>query len=141
MEIKGELKEIIFQNDVNGYTIGVLDTEEEELTVVGYLPFIAIGDNLKLIGKYVTHPDYGRQFKIETFEKLMPQTLSALEKYLANGNIKGVGPATASKIIKLFGDETIHVLKYEPSKLVQIKGITKDKVLLKIGKYGKLLAF
>ena len=56
MEIKGELKEIIFQNDVNGYTIGVLDTEEEELTVVGYLPFIAIGDNLKLIGKYVTHP-------------------------------------------------------------------------------------
>ena len=58
MEIKGELKEIIFQNDVNGYTIGVLDTEEEELTVVGYLPFIAIGDNLKLIGKYVTHPDY-----------------------------------------------------------------------------------
>ena len=65
--------------------------------------------------------------RIETFEKLMPQTLSALEKYLANGNIKGVGPATASKIIKLFGDETIHVLKYEPSKLVQIKGITKDK--------------
>ena len=58
----------------------------------------------------------------------MPQTLSALEKYLANGNIKGVGPATASKIIKLFGDENIHVLKFH-------------KALTKIGKYGKLLAF
>ena len=129
MEIKGELKEIIFQNDVNGYTIGVLDTEEEELTVVGYLPFIAIGDNLKLIGKYVTHPDYGRQFKIETFEKLMPQTLGALETYLANGNIKGVGPATASKIVNKFGEDTIHVLKFEPQKLAQIRGITKDKAI------------
>ena len=105
----------------------VFETEEEQFTVVGYLPFICKGDSLKIIGKFIEHKDYGEQFKIETFEKLMPQTLSALEKYLANGNIKGVGPATASKIIKLFGDETIHVLKYEPSKLVQIKGITKDK--------------
>lgn len=55
LEIKGELKELIYQNDVNGYTIGVLDTDDEEITVVGYLPFISIGDNLKLIGKYVTH--------------------------------------------------------------------------------------
>ena len=124
---EGILAEIIYQNEVNSYTVGIFETEEEQFTVVGYLPFICKGDSLKIIGKFIEHKDYGEQFKIETFEKLMPQTLSALEKYLANGNIKGVGPATASKIIKLFGDETIHVLKYEPSKLVQIKGITKDK--------------
>ena len=59
----------------------------------------------------------------------MPQTLSALEKYLANGNIKGIGPATATKIIKKFGEETIHVLKFEPEKLAQIKGISKDKAV------------
>ena len=126
-EKEGILAEIIYQNEVNSYTVGIFETEKEQFTVVGYLPFICKGDSLKIIGKFIEHKDYGEQFKIETFEKLMPQTLSALEKYLANGNIKGVGPATASKIIKLFGDETIHVLKYEPSKLVQIKGITKDK--------------
>ena len=126
-EKEGRLAEIIYQNEVNSYTVGIFETEEEQFTVVGYLPFICKGDSLKIIGKFIEHKDYGEQFKIETFEKLMPQTLSALEKYLANGNIKGVGPATASKIIKLFGEETIHVLKYEPSKLAQIKGITKDK--------------
>lgn len=129
MEIKGELKEIIFQNDVNGYTIGIIDTDDEELTVVGYLPFISIGDNLKLIGKFVTHQDYGRQFKIDTFEKIMPETAASLERYLSNGMIKGIGPAIAKRITQKFGDETLHVLKYEPSRLAEVRGITKDRAI------------
>ena len=128
-EIEGILTEIIYQNEVNSYTIGIVETEDAQLTVVGYLPFIKKGDSLKLIGKFVEHKDYGEQFKIETFEKLMPQTLAALETYLASGNIKGVGPATASKIIDKFGDDTIHVLKFEPEKLARIKGISKDKAV------------
>ena len=128
-EIEGVLTEIIYQNEVNSYVVGIFETEEEQLTIVGYLPFIQKGDTLKLIGKFVEHKDYGEQFKIETFEKLMPQTLGALEKYLSNGNIKGVGPATASKIVNKFGEDTIHVLKYEPQKLSQIKGITKTKAV------------
>ena len=128
-EIEGILTEIIYQNEVNSYLIGILETEQEEITVVGYLPFISKGDTLRVTGKFVEHKDYGEQFKIETFEKLMPQTLAALETYLANGNIKGVGPATATKIIDKFGEETIHVLKFEPNKLAQIKGISKDKAI------------
>ena len=128
-EIEGILTEIIYQNEVNSYVVGVFETEEEQFTVVGYLPFIKKGDTLKIVGKFVEHKDYGEQFKIETFEKLMPQTLGALEAYLANGSIKGVGPATASKIVNKFGEDTIHVLKYEPHKLVQIKGITKTKAV------------
>ena len=128
-EIEGILAEIIYQNEVNSYVVGVFETEEEQFTVVGYLPFIKKGDTLKLVGKFVEHKDYGEQFKIETFEKLMPQTLGALETYLANGNIKGVGPATASKIVNKFGEDTIHVLKYEPQKLAQIRGITKAKAV------------
>ena len=128
-EIEGVLTEIIYQNEVNSYTVGIFETEDEQITIVGYLPFISKGDTLKLLGKFVEHKDYGEQFKIETFEKLMPQTLGALENYLANGNIKGVGPATASKIIQLFGEETIHILKYEPIKLAQIRGISKEKAL------------
>lgn len=128
-EIEGVLTEIIYQNEVNSYVVGILETEEEQITVVGYLPFINKGDTLKLTGRFVEHKDYGEQFKIETFEKLMPQTLGALEKYLANGNVKGIGPATATKIISRFGEDTIHVLKYEPEKLAQIKGISKDKAI------------
>ncbi len=128
-EIEGILTEIIYQNEVNSYLVGVFETEEEQFTVVGYLPFIRKGDSLKIVGKFVEHKDYGEQFKIETFEKIMPKTLGALETYLANGDIKGVGPATASKIVNKFGEETIYVLKFEPEKLAQIRGITKDKAI------------
>ena len=128
-EIEGVLAEIIYQNEINSYMVGIFETEKEQFTVVGYLPFINKGDTLKLTGKFVEHKDYGEQFKIETFEKIMPQTLGALEIYLASGNVKGVGPATAEKIIKKFGEETIHIIKYEPQKLAQIKGISKEKAL------------
>lgn len=128
-QLEGVLAEIIYQNEVNSYVVGILETEEEQITVVGYLPFISKGDTLRITGKFVEHKDYGEQFKIETFEKLMPQTLGALETYLANGNVKGIGPATATKIIDRFGEDTIHVLKYEPEKLAQIKGISKSKAI------------
>lgn len=128
-QLEGVLAEIIYQNEVNSYVVGILETEEEQITVVGYLPFINKGDTLRVTGKFVEHKDYGEQFKIETFEKLMPQTLGALETYLSNGNVKGIGPATATKIIDRFGEDTIHVLKYEPEKLAQIKGISKSKAI------------
>ena len=129
MEITGEVKDIIYQNEINSYTVAEFETEKEEITVVGYLPFINVGDNLKLIGKIVTHQDYGEQFKIDTFEKMMPQSLGSLERYLANGTIKGVGPATAKKIVDTFGEDTIHILKFEPQKLAQIKGINAEKAV------------
>ena len=129
MELKGEIVDVIYKNEVNSYTIANLETETEVFTVVGYLPFVNVGDNLKLEGKFVTHQEYGRQFRIDTFEKIMPQTLDALERYLANGSIKGIGPATAHKIIKEFGEETISVFKFEPEKLSRIKGISNAKAI------------
>ena len=128
-ELIGTIDEIIYQNEMNSYTVANFQTEQGDITIVGYLPFIVAGDTLKLTGKIVVHPDYGEQFKVETFEKMMPQTLAALEKYLANGNIKGVGPATAKRIVDKFGEETISVLKFEPQRLTNIKGITTDKAL------------
>ena len=129
MEIKGEIKEFIFQNEINSYTIAVFQTETEETTVVGYLPFITIGDSLKLEGKFVEHQEYGRQFKIDTFEKIMPETLDSLERYLGNGTIKGVGPATARRIVEYFQDETLYVLKFEPNKLAKVRGISENKAI------------
>ena len=129
MEITGEIQDIIYKNEINSYTIAEFETEEESTTVVGYLPFINSGDTLKVIGKFVEHKEYGRQFKIDTFEKLMPQTLGALERYLANGNIKGIGEALAKRIVKRFGEETIPIFKYEPKRLVEIKGISESKAI------------
>lgn len=127
LEISGQIIELIYQNEINGYTVAEFETTDEIITVVGYLPFINKGDTLKLHGKFIVHPEYGKQFKIETFEKEIPKTLEALEKYLAGGIIKGVGPATAKKIVEKFKDETIYILKFESEKLSQIKGITKQK--------------
>lgn len=127
MEITGEVLDIRYKNEINSYTIADFETEEEITTIVGYLPFINIGDTLKLEGKFIEHKEYGRQFKIETFEKMLPKTTGALQRYLANGNIKGIGEAISKRIINKFGEETISILKYEPLKLAQIKGISEKK--------------
>ena len=128
MQLEGQVIDIIYKNEINSYTVATFETSEmEETTIVGYLPFVSEGDNLKVTGDVVKHPDYGEQFKVATFEKTMPTTPEALEKYLANGNFKGIGPATAKKIVNTFGKDTINVIKLEPNKLTQIKGISKEK--------------
>jgi exodeoxyribonuclease V alpha subunit len=129
LELEGQIEDIIYQNEVNSYTIATFVIENSTITVVGYLPFINVGDSLKIHGKYVTHQEYGEQFKIDTFEKIMPKTLEGLERYLAGGVIKGVGPATAKRIINTFGEETIAVFKFEPGRLSEVKGISKEKAL------------
>ena len=127
MEIKGEIVDIIYQNEINSYTIAVFDTDEEETTVVGYLPFVKRGETLKLEGDFVEHKDYGRQFKIKTFERIMPETLGAIEKYLAGGNIKGIGEVTAKRIVDKFGENTVNILRNDYEKLAEVKGITLSK--------------
>ena len=131
MELSGEILGIIYQNELNSYTIAEIYADELEKveTIVGYLPFITEGDNIKVVGKFVKHKDYGEQFKVDTFEKIMPQTLEALERYLGNGTIKGVGPATARKIVAKFGEETVDTIKYDPLELTKVKGISKERAI------------
>ena len=129
LEIKGRIRDIIYRNEINSYTIATFETDEEETTVVGYLPFIEKGDNLKITGNFVEHPEYGRQLKIETFEKLMPEDLDSIENYLANGKFKGIGPATAKRMVNTFGKDVINIIKFEPEKLCCIKGITEEKAI------------
>lgn len=89
MELKGQILEFIYKNDSNSYTIAEFEENNgNSLTIVGYLPFIEEGDTLKIVGKMVTHQEYGEQFKIDTFEKLMPENSKSLERYLASRNYK-----------------------------------------------------
>ena len=91
-----------------------------ETTITGYLPFINMGDNLNLDGKFLEHKVYGEQFVVDTFEKTMPETTDAIERYLSNGVIKGLGKATAKKIVKEFGEDTINVIRYEYKELTRV---------------------
>lgn len=127
MEIKGQIEDIIYSNETNSYTVCTIILEKEIITAVGYLPFINIGDIIVAQGNFVKHATYGEQFKIDTFEKTMPNTVQEIEKYLGSGIIKGIGPATSKKIVGRFGEDTIYVLQFEPYKLSQIKGITEAK--------------
>ena len=147
MKLKGVVEVIIYRNDSNGYTVAKIKLDENDennesyysdkrgffsesdVAIVGYLPFVNKGDMLIVTGNTVTHPDYGEQFKVISFEKVMPETLDALEKYLGNGLIKGVGAATAKKIVKKFKKDTVRVIRNEPERLAEIKGITKEKAL------------
>ena len=127
MELKGQIEEIIFSNELNSYTVCSLSVDNASITAVGYLPFANIGDLIVAQGTFVNHNVYGKQFKIDTFEKTMPNSVEEIEKYLGSGIIKGVGPATARKIVDRFGEDTIYIMQYEPEKLVAIKGITSTK--------------
>ncbi len=127
MEIKGQIESIVYHNEENGYTVCNLDVNNELITTVGYMPFASIGDIIKAEGSVINHAVYGEQFKLTTYEKLMPSTVGEVEKYLGSGIIKGVGPATAKKIVDRFGEDTINILRFEPYKLSNISGITNLK--------------
>jgi len=130
VELQGEITDVIYKNETNGYTIcNIYTDDEEEITVVGFLPYIQSGEEIKVIGTFVNHPEYGRQLKVETFEKMMPKGIPAIEKYLASGIIKGVGIATARKLVNKFGEETIEVIRNAPERLIEIKGINIDRAI------------
>lgn len=79
------------------------------------------------MGQTITHKEYGEQLKVETFEKVMPKTLDGFANYLGSGMIKGVGPTTAKRIVKKFGEETMLVMKTDPKKLASVRGITEQR--------------
>lgn len=130
LEIRGEILEIIYKNETNGYTIcNILTKDDEEITVVGFLPYIQVGEEINVAGNWVNHPDYGKQLKAETFEKFLPEGLPAIERYLASGIIKGVGLVTAKKLVTKFGENTIEVIKNTPERLTEVRGINMEKAI------------
>ncbi|MCH5210599.1 MAG: ATP-dependent RecD-like DNA helicase [Oscillospiraceae bacterium] len=126
--ITGTVEEIIFSNPDNGYTIcGIDSTEEGLFTATGYMPFLSEGESVALSGIWVTHPDYGEQFKVEYYEKVMPSDEESIIRYLGSGIIPGIREATAKKLVKHFGCEVLDIMLANPESLSEIKGISKEK--------------
>ena len=125
--VSGQVEKITYQNDQNGYTVAIVKSGRELITVVGILPFLAEGDNAEFFGSYTVHPTYGQQFKAEAFERSVPQDAAAVLRYLSSGAIKGIGPQTARKIVEKFGKDSLEILQNSPEELCTIKGISLEK--------------
>ena len=128
--LEGSVEYIIYSNEENGYTILEMVVGKGEIvTAVGVMPYIGEGENLKVYGKWVHNPKYGRQFSVSSYEKVMPADEVSILRYLASGAIKGIGPKTAQKIVDLYGEDTFDVIENHPEWLSQIQGISSRKAL------------
>lgn len=125
--IEGMVEEIVYTNYANGYTVCTLDESGSMVTATGCMPYLSEGESVKLTGNWTTHPEYGEQFSVRLYEKVLPTTSAAILRYLGSGAIKGIRLATAKKIVDKFGDDTLSVLLNEPHRLAQISGISPQK--------------
>lgn len=124
----GTVEDIVHQNKDNHYAvISFLTSEGELVPAVGTMPFVTMGEEAYLHGVYVSHSEYGRQFSVTFYEKVMPREAEAILRYLASGVIKGVGKKTARHIVDRFGTETFTVIEQHPEYLTDIPGITNKK--------------
>ncbi|MEG1436481.1 MAG: ATP-dependent RecD-like DNA helicase [Oscillospiraceae bacterium] len=124
----GMAENIVFRKADTGFTVLDLSTPDGELvTVVGILPEIAPGEELNLQGHWGNHASFGRQFKAELCERSMPATEAQILKYLSGGTVRGIGPATAIKIVEKFGEDTFDIIENHPEQLSKIRGISMQK--------------
>lgn len=128
LEVEGVIEHIVYKNDTNGYTVCELAAANDELiTLVGIMPFLAEGESIKALGKWELHMSFGRQFKIEYYEKQLPASEASMFKYLSSGAIKGIGPVTAKRIMERFGTDAFEVIEHNPEWLADVEGITLKK--------------
>ncbi|MDR5659766.1 ATP-dependent RecD-like DNA helicase [Serpentinicella sp. ANB-PHB4] len=127
VELQGQLVEIIFSNEANGYTVAILLSEEEEVTVVGYLPTLKAGDKIQVQGNWKIHPVYGQQLEITQFRTIMPSTEKEILNYLSSGVIPGIGEKMAERIIDYFGTKTLEIMEKNPDRLREVSGIGQSK--------------
>lgn len=129
--VEGSVDAVIFQNEENGYTVLLLrvDGEDEPITVVGCIPCAAAGEGMTVTGVWVNHPVHGPQLSAESVERRLPQEEEDIVSYLSSGILKGIGPATAQRLVERFGADTLRVLEEEPERLRTIKGITAKKAM------------
>ena len=150
LSLSGCVEEVIFSNPSNGYAVCelALDPSDELIIITGILPYVDRGDLLTVHGNWIQSPKYGRQFKVENYEKTLPTGVAAILRYLASGSIKGIGPKTAQRLVDRFGDETFDVMENHPEWLADIPGITRkrafaisDEFRQKAGIRGAMLFF
>ncbi len=129
IDLQGQAEHIVYRNAENGYTVFRLRVRgyPDLVTAVGITAEPAAGEMLSMKGRWTEDSRYGMQFRFESCEGALPSTADGLEKFLGSGLIRGIGPATARKIIEQFGEETAAILDEEPMRLAEVKGVRRAK--------------
>jgi exodeoxyribonuclease V alpha subunit len=130
MEIEGQVERITYSNEENGFTIAKVKVADkrELVTVVGNLFSVNSGEVLKLTGEWQYHPKFGEQFRITSYESIVPATVKGIEKYLGSGLIKGIGPVTAKRLVSEFGLDTLNVIETDTKRLLDVDGIGQKRI-------------
>ena len=124
----GVIENVVFRNDENDYcVIEIVDADNNLITCVGNMPLPFEGENVRLVGSWTYHKEFGRQFAFDSFEKTLPEEEEGILQYLSSKTVKGIGPVTAVKIVNRFGKDTFDVIENHPEWLVDIPGITMKK--------------
>ena len=136
--LKGVVNNITFRNEENCYTVARIITGRSGniSTVVGYIQHIVEGETMSFTGEWVTDPKHGRQFKIESYETVLPSTLEGIKRFLSSKYIEGVGEVTAERIVETFGEDIITVLDEHPKSLSKVPRIS-EKLAIRIGEAWK----
>ena len=127
--LTGIVEEVIYYNDENGYGVIALDISQEYVNVAGNLPMIAEGESICAYGNWREHPKFGEQFQCEYYEPHFDNDTTSIYRFLASGFIRGVGNATAKKIVDHFSEETLSVIEKYPERLSEISGISLSKAM------------
>jgi len=123
--LEGSVERVTYYSAETGYTVLRLAVpgRADLVTVVGALPEVQPGERLRLEGVWTSHPQYGRQFKAERCEQVLPATAEGIRRYLGSGLVRGVGPVTAQRIVERFGADTLRILDQEPQRLHEVPGV------------------
>ncbi len=126
-EVSGTVERIVYRNEENEYTVLELGCGDDTITAVGIMPMVFEGEELKLIGTFTSHATYGQQLSVSAFERGVPSSVLGILKYLSGGAVKGIGPSTAARLVKEFGENTLEVLENDPERVARLKGISIEK--------------
>ncbi len=132
LTIEGHLEHITYFNEDTHYTIARLKPAglTAAVTVVGYLAGVSLGETIKINGRWETHPKFGQQLKIDSFEVTLPAGIDGIRTYLGSGIVKGIGPSLAARMVKAFGAQTLEIIEGHPERLVEVDGIGESKAAL-----------
>ena len=127
-KLQGMVSDIVFKNEENGYTIASLANENDEITIVGCMPTLSVGESIEVEGKWINHKIYGSQFEVQSFMPVTPSSLEGIYVYLSSGMIHGIGEKMAKRIIDKFGVDTLNIIQNTPERLTEVEGIGMKKV-------------
>src|SRR6202522_622753 len=123
--LAGLVERVTFHNDENGFCVlrAKARGHRDLVTVIGHAATIAAGEWITASGEWVNDRTHGQQFKARFLRTSAPSSIEGIEKYLASGMIRGIGPVYARKMVRAFGEAVFDIIEAEPDRMREVDGI------------------